>query len=234
MAKVMKQVLYDKTPRINPNTFTLQITEKLDGGNLAFFVLEEDSERTLYIAQRKTIFDLETALSGEVHLYRGLREYLEKYGAELRDTIYLGSVVLGEWIGTGAIKYTGTDINKQFYMFAKARLTEDWGLEKIVYDHKLLHYVFEDGNLPECVSVVPLVELREQPPTIAELDELYAHYADRVGRPVEGFVITSNTGVFGRCKYVRFKNKKLTPHWWNEEVVGEKYPVKMTIYGPLQ
>lgn len=104
----------------------------------------------------------------------------------------------------GSIKYRGT-LKHRFHMFAKSRITEDWKLEKVIYDHTLLHYVFNDGIIPEYIGIVPLAGYLSSP-NKEVMDEFYDDYAPKQDHPVEGFVLSDNNNHI--MKYLRYKNGK--------------------------
>jgi len=56
-----------------------------------------------------------------------------------------GSCVFGEWIGTGQIGY-GENLDKRFYIFAKANVKDDFEVSKINYDYNLFKYPFEGAR----------------------------------------------------------------------------------------
>ena len=98
-------------------------------------------------------------------------------------------------------------------MFAKGRLDgdnyEDFTLSNIVYSQELIPWAFAERNVPECVKLVPIVQLNDVYPTKEELDELYKAYSERLDRKCEGFIINQSENI---QKYVRLKDGKLTEH----------------------
>jgi len=195
----MKKSLYPKTKRIG--TEKVVITEKLDGSNLGIFKLNGD----VYFAQRNYIFKYDE-LTKE-NSYKGLRGWMEE-NTESLNKLNEGSCVFGEWIGTGQIGY-GENLDKRFYIFAKANVKDDFEVSKINYDYNLFKYPFEGQEVPDCIGVVPLVEELSLSPSVQYLDDLYDKYLLSVGRNCEGFVINAMGGI---KKYVRMKNGKASAH----------------------
>ena len=195
--------IYPKTVRMKIDGDTIQLTEKLDGSNLVIF--KKDGE--LYFAQRKTIFALPEA--EEACSYKGLLSWINNYGQTLKDNLHEGSAICGEWLGMGAVKYTIDNFDKRFYMFAKANIDDNFKLYNLIYDHSLFIYPFIDQVIPPFVGVVPVVCNIKALPNKLMLDKLYQQYLEKVGRPVEGFVINYNNSI---CKYVRMKNGQVVEY----------------------
>ena len=195
----MKLSLYPKTERIG--TEQVIITEKLDGSNLGIFKLNGE----VYFAQRNYVFKYDE-LTKE-NSYKGLRGWMEENTDSL-NKLNEGSCVFGEWIGTGQIGYGG-NLDKRFYIFAKANVRDGFDVSKINYDYNLFKYPFEGQEIPECIGVVPLVEELSLSPSISYLDTLYEQYIKKVDRGCEGFVVNSMGGI---KKYVRMKNGKPSAH----------------------
>lgn len=206
---MIKHTMYPKTTRIGNEKTNIIITEKLDGSNLGF----ANVNGRLLVAQRNNIYFYdELKNDGSEKLYKGLHAWLKENHEELLKSIFLNSVVFGEWIGMGKISY---GLEKRFYMFAKARV--EWKEEetyptvsKIIYNPELLKYAFNEQVLPSFVGQVPLVEQMSDVPSVKELDELYARYTENKETKVEGFVIIINNETIK--KYVRFKDGKESPH----------------------
>ncbi len=203
---MIKATLYPKTTRVSTKAKGIVLTEKLDGSNIGFFV--KDNE--LHIAQRNSIFTMSEALDTSSPTsqgcYKGLLNWLNTYGQSLKDTIYEGTVIFGEWIGMGQLKYTFED---KFFMFAKGRFDDFGNVIKLTYDLSLLHYAFNNQEIPDFIKRVPKVIELGSYPTVEQLDVIYEEYTKEVGRNVEGFVINQNENI---RKYVRMKNGKLSPH----------------------
>ena len=197
----MKKTLYPKTERIGAGG-ALRITEKLDGSCLGIF--KKDGE--LYVAQRNHV--LKSSELTKETAYKGLRQWIKDNADEL-ELIVEGACVFGEWIGMGQIGYGETDIDKRFYMFAKANINDDLDIYNLNYVHDYFQYSF-GGELPSCIGVVPTVTTdSKQGVSVKALDELYEKYNSEKERNVEGFVIFANGGI---KKYVRFKNGKPSSH----------------------
>lgn len=197
-----KRTLYPKTTRLGNAKREIVLTEKVDGSNLGFYVLDGE----LFIAQRNWIFILSEIELVKRDLYKGLYQFLVDNGEALKSLIMPGSIVFGEWIGMGKLKY---NFDNRFLMFAKGRFDADGNVFKLVYDLELLKYAFVSQEIPDFIGVVPLAATLLTAPNINVLDSLYIEYTAEVGRPVEGFVINNNNVV---TKYVRMKNGTLTPH----------------------
>lgn len=202
---MIKKEIYPKTKRISCSE-RVDVTEKLDGSNLCIF----KKEGLLWVAQRRTIVCESEFNNGELTMYKGLRTWLNEHKEEL-NKLREGSVICGEWLGMGCLKYNKEDgFNKRFYMFAKANIDSEFNLYNIYYDHDLFLYPFEDEEFPECIDVVPVVDTLSCVPGIQQLNDLYQEYSNEVQRPVEGFVVNYNNNI---QKYVRIKNGKLSPHF---------------------
>lgn len=206
---MIKKEIYPKTKRVSCTGEYVEVTEKLDGSNLCIFKKDD----VLYIAQRRTILSLDEieenkdVLKGV--LYKGLYQWLIDNRLEL-NKIRNGSVVCGEWLGMGVLKYPQDEFNKRFYMFGKANINDDFQLYNIYYHHELFIYPFEDLEIPECIGVVPVVKILEELPSKNDLDNFYEVYTNAKGRNVEGFVVNYKNNI---TKYVRMKNGKLTEHF---------------------
>ena len=200
---MIKKEIYPKTKRVSCDGFKVEITEKLDGSNLCIFKKDD----VLYVAQRKTILSFDEIHEHQKSLYKGLYQWLLDNHESL-NKIRNNSVVCGEWIGMGKLKYQ--DFDKRFFMFAKANIDDDFKLFNIIYYHDFFIYPFEDCIVPECIGVVPVVATLSTVPIKEELDEMYEIYTKEADRNVEGFVVNFNNSI---TKYVRMKNGKLTDHF---------------------
>lgn len=203
---MIKKEIYPKTKRLGI-TGKISITEKVDGSNLCIFKLDGK----LYIAQRTTIYEF-----GEIDsnaMYKGLYGWLEQYNEWLKENLNEGSALCGEWIGMGKLKY---DFEQKFLMFAKANINEDFTLKNINYTREYFIYPFVDKQIPEFISIVPLVYEGENTEYLfkSNLDRLYEEYTQQVNRSVEGFVVNYSNAI---TKYVRMKNGKLEEHYANGE-----------------
>jgi len=188
----MQKTLYPKTQRISDSKII--ITEKLDGSNLWIFKLNGE----VIIAQRNNVFKLSELNSKQCYkwLYQRIHE----------NTLCLfeWSWVFWERIWMWNIKY---DFDKRFYIFARARISEDYEVSHIQYEY--LQYTFNDQIIPDCIWLVPVVEEVNYNPTIVDLDILYDEYKEKVWRDVEWFIINNQWSI---RKYVRYKDWKLTEH----------------------
>ena len=126
------------------------------------------------------------------------------------DLLREDSVICGEWLGMGKLKYTVDKFDKRFYMFAKANIDDDLNLYNIYYNHDLFIYPFENLEIPKFIGLVPMAYELEYVPDKDKLDNLYAKYTEKVNRDVEGFVVNVNNTI---RKYVRMKNGKLQEHF---------------------
>ena len=201
---MIKKKLYPKTQRLTNKT-NYFVTEKLDGSNLSFFKLND----TLYIAQRNMIYTIDEIEELKQKMYLGLYEWLQKHANDLKNTLNDGSVIIGEWIGMGKIKYGDTLGSNKFFMFAKANVNEKLEIYNLRYDHDLFFYPFTDQIIPDFISLVPIVAEGVTDFTLADMDYLYDHVTRNLNRKVEGFILSNGTTV---RKYVRYKNGELTDH----------------------
>lgn len=202
---MIKKEIYPKTPRMKIEGEKVYLTEKLDGSNLVFFKKDEE----LYFCQRKNIIALSEMEEYKDKLYKGLYQWLKDYGQTLKDNLFEGSAICGEWLGMGNIKYDVGDFDKRWYMFAKANIDDDHNLYNFKYDHSLFIYPFIDQTIPVFMGIVPEVIELNVLPNKEHLDGIYAKYLEKVGRQVEGFVINYNNII---CKYVRMKNGKVVEY----------------------
>ena len=95
-------------------------------------------------------------------------------------------------------------------MFAKARITDEFELSNIMYNHELFIYLFNSQVIPSFIGVVPVVTEINNIPNKEQLDNIYEKYCNKVNRDVEGFVVNYNDNI---TKYVRMKNGKLQEHF---------------------
>ncbi len=206
---MIKKEIYPKTPRVICKGAKVQITEKLDGSNLVIFKFNDE----VYIAQRNNILSLNELDDNKDKLYKGLYQWLNDNREVLEVELYEGSAICGEWLGMGKLKYPVDEFDKRFYMFAKARITNMFELESIMYDHSLFIYPFNSQTIPSFIGIVPVVTEIRNIPNKEQLDVIYTKYCEKVGRDVEGFVVNYNNSV---TKYVRMKNGKLAEHFDRE------------------
>lgn len=208
---MIKMILYPKTTRFSEKEKGYVLTEKLDGSNLGIGRINEQ----IYICQRNYVFTLEEIIDGTKLEYKGLRDWLVEHKQELKELIYDGSIMFGEWLGMGKISYLHLDkFKNRFYVFAKGRIKLDndkLELSNLVYDLSLLHYIFTTQEFPEFISRVPLVD-KLKDISIENLDIVYNNYIDKENRKVEGFVIYDIRSKVIK-KYVRYnRNGQLVPH----------------------
>jgi len=201
---MIKKEIYPKTKRVKCEGDKVYITEKLDGSNLCIFKKEEE----LFIAQRNNIFKFSELEDAKDKLYKGLYQWLIDNKDDLYD-LYNNSVICGEWMGMGCLKYTIDEFDKKIYMFAKANVDDDFKLYNLSYDHNMFIYSFQSQNIPKCIGIVPEVAELNVLPDKKYLDVLYQKYVDKVKRNVEGFVVNYQNII---SKYVRMKNGKLQEH----------------------
>lgn len=202
----MRVKLYPKTVRVGNPTY--QVVEKLDGSNIGFFNLGGD----LLIAQRNRAYLLSELEDKKDIMYRGLYDFLLENGKNLLSDLHRGSGFFGEWIGMGHIKY-GDSLDRSLYIFAKANIKGVYGkhleAENIVWNRNLLVYPFIDRVIPDFIGQPDLVATLEDV-SVEMLDELYKQHLARVGRSVEGFIITDQSGSI--TKYVRKKDGRMGEH----------------------
>lgn len=203
---MIKKEIYPKTQRLKIGGDRVYVTEKLDGSNLVFFKKND----ILYVAQRKSIFAIDEIEEVKGVLYKGLYQWLLDNKDTLQSELHEGSAICGEWLGMGALKYTIDEFDKRWYMFAKARVDDNFKLSDFNYCHENFIYPFESQVIPSFIGIVPEVVELDKLPNKDYLDSVYKMYCDRVNRNVEGFVINYHNII---SKYVRMKNGKLQEHF---------------------
>ena len=203
---MLKKEIYPKTKRVSCAGDKVCVTEKLDGSNLVFFKKNEE----LHIAQRKNIFKISELDEVKDILYKGLYQWLVDNKNTLEAELHENSVICGEWLGMGNLKYTIDEFDKRWYMFAKANIDDDYNLYNLNYDHNLFIYPFVSQEIPNFLGIVPEVTELNVIPTKEHLDSLYDKYTIKVNRKVEGFVVNYKNII---TKYVRIKNGKLQEHF---------------------
>ena len=207
---MIKKEIYPKTKRIAIDGFKVQLTEKLDGSNLAIFKKNDE----LYIAQRNNIFSLSELEDVKGILYKGMYEWLKNNGEYLKEHILNNACICGEWLGMGTLKYTIDEFDKRLYLFAKANIDDDFNLYNLYYDHNLLIYPFDNKEIPSFIGIVPVICDINVIPNKDMLDSIYLKYCQKVNnRNVEGIVINVNNNV---TKYVRMKSGKLVEYSDND------------------
>lgn len=218
--KAQRVSLYPKTRRVGSQLGGYTVTEKLDGSNLGIGKIEGK----LFIAQRNRTYLVEDIHEPEVRqlILGGLHPWIEEHLDYLTEHLNEGSIMFGEWIKMGRIKY-GENLpgNHKYYMFAKANLagsnhkdkprdlSDVTGIKNLYYDDELFKYVFDNQEIPDFIGEVPTIMHYLNDPTIEELDRLYDKYCLEQGRDVEGFVVRKNDQI---RKYVRNKGGKVEPH----------------------
>lgn len=208
---MIKKEIYPKTQRLKCSGEKIYITEKLDGSNLVFFKKND----IIHIAQRKNIYTINDIENTEIKgiMYKGLYQWLIDNKAILEEELLENSVICGEWLGMGCLKYSVDEFDKRWYMFAKANIDDEYNLYNIIYDHNLFKYPFKNQMIPKFIGVVPEVVELNVLPNKEYLDSIYEKYCKKVNRNVEGFVVNYNNII---SKYVRMKNGKLREHFDRE------------------
>lgn len=209
-----KKTLYPKTQRFNDNLAYWQITEKLDGSNLTLF--KHGGE--LWVGTRNYVFCYEDIESKNDIGYDGLYGWLKEHADDIKDFLEEDEAICGEWIGMGKIKYRDA-LEHKLYVFGRGKVVVDLekDLFKLVAIDRNVYYLEDwlySTNVCEYMGVVPCVlqfESIGNDDCTSILDDLYEKYKFKVGRDVEGFVIT-NPYTGQPFKYVRLKNGKLTQH----------------------
>lgn len=205
---MIKKEIYPKTQRVKCVGDKIYVTEKLDGSNLVFFKKND----IIHIAQRKNIYTINDIENSEVKgiMYKGLYQWLIDNKDILQEELLENSVICGEWLGMGCLKYSVDEFDKRWYMFAKANIDDEYNLYNLIYDHNLFIYPFKNQMIPKFIGIVPEVAELNVLPNKEYLDSIYEKYCKKVNRKVEGFVVNYNNII---SKYVRMKNGKLKEHF---------------------
>lgn len=203
---MIKKEIYPKTKRVSCSGDKVYITEKLDGSNLVFFKKNDE----LYIAQRKTIININELEEVKDKLYKGLYQWLLDNKDYLQKQLINDSAICGEWLGMGKLKYDVGEFDKKWYMFAKANIDDEYNLYNLIYEHELFIYPFANQEIPNFIGIVPEITELMGLPTKEFLDSIYETYTNGVKRDVEGFVVNYKNII---SKYVRMKNGKLEEHF---------------------
>jgi hypothetical protein len=203
---MIKKEIYPKTKRVSCSGDKVYITEKLDGNNLVFFKKNDE----LYIAQRKTIININELEEVKDKLYKGLYQWLLDNKDYLQEQLINDSAICGEWLGMGKLKYDVGEFDKKWYMFAKANIDDEYNLYNLIYEHELFIYPFANQEIPNFIGIVPEITELMGLPTKEFLDSIYETYTNEVKRDVEGFVVNYKNII---SKYVRMKNGKLEEHF---------------------
>lgn len=202
----IKKEIYPKTKRFSTtNNPKIEITEKMDGSNLAIF----KKDGIIYVAQRNNIFSEEDF--SEI-TYKGLKGWLDEHLEYFKEHLYEGSVLCGEWMVEHQGQY-GERAEKKFYQFAKANINDKLDLYNINYYHELFKYSWqnqgEEPYTPDFIGIVPVVLVNDNLLSLKDLDDLYYEYSEGHTKFVEGFVINYSNSI---VKYVRMKSGKLEDH----------------------
>lgn len=203
---MIKKEIYPKTKRVSCSGDKVYITEKLDGSNLVFFKKNDE----LYIAQRKTIININELEEVKDKLYKGLYQWLLDNKDYLQEQLINDSAICGEWLGMGKLKYDVGEFDKKWYMFAKANIDDEYNLYNLIYEHELFIYPFANQEIPNFIGIVPEITELMGLPTKEFLDSIYETYTNGVKRDVEEFVVNYKNII---SKYVRMKNGKLEEHF---------------------
>jgi hypothetical protein len=203
---MIKKEIYPKTKRVSCSGDKVYITEKLDGSNLVFFKKNDE----LYIAQRKTIININELEEVKDKLYKGLYQWLLDNKDYLQEQLINDSAICGEWLEMGKLKYDVGEFDKKWYMFAKANIDDEYNLYNLIYEHELFIYPFANQEIPNFIGIVPEITELMGLPTKEFLDSIYETYTNEVKRDVEGFVVNYKNII---SKYVRMKNGKLEEHF---------------------
>lgn len=205
-----KQQIYPKTKRIGLID-NIQITEKLDGSNLGIGLYNG----MLYVFTRNRIYnEVELDLYKDM-LYKGLYNYILQHKERIKRILNDNTIIFGEWLGMGNIKYD--TVFKEFNVFAEAKLLFNHSIDKFELSHlnynlDNIHYAFVNEEFPyEIWDTVPIVQHNLDNINKDSLDILYDDYCSKQNRKVEGFVIVNKNFNIPE-KYVRYKNGKLTEH----------------------
>lgn len=205
--RIFTKDIYPKTVRVSDKIRVI-LTEKLDGGNIGIFKFNGEllisTRRSMIIIDSPTDTD---GLEALFNTYMGLSEWIKSHYNELLDNLHDGSGFFAEWKMKGKIYYE--NLNKNLYMFAKAKIDDEMRPYNIMYDQKLFIYPFLDQCIPDYIGVTPIICELDHMPSIAELDDIYDRYVEEVGRRVEGIVINHDDRI---QKYVRYKRGKFTKH----------------------
>lgn len=204
---MIKQTLFPKIKRMEINK-KYQITEKLDGSNLGIAKINCN----LYFCQRNTILNTFEIYDNKNILYKNLENWIIENKEILLETLNDNTIIFGEWLGMGHIKYN--NFKNNFNVFAKAKIeyyyddnVEDicFKIDKLNYNLKEIKYAFKNEAIPNLINK-------------QTLDELYDAYSKSQDRTVEGFVIVDESESTYIRKYVRCKNGKIKEHFQWENI----------------
>ena len=113
---MIKKEIYPKTQRLKCKGEQVEVTEKLDGSNLCIFKKED----IMYLAQRNNIFTFDELEENKDKLYKGVYQWILDNKQVLEEQIINNSVVCGEWLGMGQIKYSVDRFDKRLYIDRKS------------------------------------------------------------------------------------------------------------------
>lgn len=217
---MIKQTLFPKIKRMEINK-KYQVTEKLDGSNLGIARIGYN----LYFCQRNTILNTFETYDNKNILYKNLENWIIENKEILLETLNDNTIIFGEWLGMGHIKYN--NFKNNFNVFAKAKIeyyyddnVEDicFKIDKLNYNLKEIKYAFKNEAIPNFISLVPIVDNNLELINKQTLDELYDAYSKSQDRTVEGFVIVDESESTYIRKYVRCKNGKIKEHFQWENI----------------
>lgn len=188
---MVKQTLFPKIKRVEINK-KYQITEKLDGSNLGIAKIGY----SLYFCQRNTILTTFDIHDNKNILYKNLENWIIENKETLLETLNDNTIIFGEWLGMGHIKYK--EFKNNFNIFAKAKIeyyyddiVDDicFKINNLNYNLKEIKYAFKNETIPNFISLVPIVDNNLELINKQTLDELYDAYNKSQDRIIEGFVI---------------------------------------------
>lgn len=220
---MIKQTIFPKIKRIEINK-KYQITEKLDGSNLGIAKIGYN----LYFCQRNTIFGTYEVYDNKNVLYKNLEPWIIENKETLLEVLNDNTIIFGEWLGMGHIKYS--NFKNNFNMFAKAKINYDieaydgdsdelsLKITDLNFNIKELKYAFKDETIPNFISLVPTVDNDLELINKEALDELYNKYSESQDRIIEGFVILDESEPMFVRKYVRCKNGQVKEHFQWENI----------------
>ena len=212
---MIKQTLFPKIKRMEINK-KYQITEKLDGSNLGIAKINCN----LYFCQRNIILNTFEIYDNKNILYKNLENWIIENKEILLESLNDNTIIFGEWLGMGHIKYK--EFKNNFNIFAKAKIeyyyddiVDDicFKINNLNYNLKEIKYAFKNEIIPNFISVVPIVDNDLECINKQTLDELYNKYSESQDRIIEGFVIVDESEPIYVRKYVRCKNGEVKEHF---------------------
>ncbi|WP_311695679.1 RNA ligase family protein [Sneathia sanguinegens] len=217
---MIKQTLFPKIKRMEINK-KYQITEKLDGSNLGIAKLNYN----LYFCQRNIIFNTFEIYDNKNILYKDLENWIIENKEILLETLNDNTILFGEWLGMGHIKYK--EFKNNFNIFAKAKIeyyyddnVDDicFKIDKLNYNLKEIKYAFRNEIIPNFINIVPIIDNNLETINKQTIDELYDKYSESQDRIIEGFVILDESEPSYIRKYVRCKNGNVKEHFQWENI----------------